>query len=104
MKRTTWIAAMCAALVTVGAHAQSAYPAKPVRLIIPYPPGGGADTIVRPIAQRLGENLKQQFIVDNRGGAGGNIGMELAAKSPPDGHTLVFALTGFMLKLHNPAE
>jgi tripartite-type tricarboxylate transporter receptor subunit TctC len=93
MKITTCTAALCAALVTVGAHAQSVYPTKPVRLIIPYPPGGGADTISRPIAQRLGENLKQQIIVDNRGGAGGNIGMELAAKSPPDGYTLVFALT-----------
>ena len=64
-----------------------------MRLVIPYPPGGGTDTIVRPLAQRLGESLKQQVIVDNRGGAGGNIGMELVAKSPPDGYTIVFALT-----------
>jgi tripartite-type tricarboxylate transporter receptor subunit TctC len=62
-------------------------------LIIPYPPGGGSDTISRPVVQRLGENLKHTVIVDNRGGAGGNIGMEIAAKSPPDGHTIVFALT-----------
>ena len=76
-------------------HAQgaAAFPSKPIRLIIPYPPGGGSDTIARPLMQRVGENLKQQIVVDNRGGAGGNIGMEVAAKSPPDGHTIVFALT-----------
>ncbi len=88
---------LCAALgvVSGAAHAQTAasFPNKPIRLILPYPPGGGSDTIARPLAQRMGENLKQQVVVDNRGGAGGNIGMELAAKSPPDGHTIVFALT-----------
>ena len=86
---------ICAALLAPGlAHAQTAaFPSKPIRLILPYPPGGGSDTIARPLAQRLAENLKQQVIVDNRGGAGGNIGMEIAAKSPPDGHTIVFALT-----------
>ena len=77
------------------ARAQSAatYPAKPIRLVLPYPPGGGSDTIGRPLAQRVSENLKQQIIVDNRGGAGGNIGMEIVAKAPPDGYTIVFALT-----------
>jgi tripartite-type tricarboxylate transporter receptor subunit TctC len=87
------LALMCVA--SVGAHAQSApsFPAKPIRLVVPYPPGGGTDTIGRPLAHRLTENLKQQVIVDNRGGAGGNIGMELVAKSPPDGYTLVLALT-----------
>jgi tripartite-type tricarboxylate transporter receptor subunit TctC len=88
---------LCAALgiVSAAAHAQTAasFPSKPIRLILPYPPGGGSDTLARPLAQRLSENLKQQVVVDNRGGAGGNIGMELAAKSPPDGHTIVFALT-----------
>jgi len=82
-------------VAAVAAHAQGAatFPTKPMRLIIPYPPGGGSDTISRPLVQRVGENLKQQVVVDNRGGAGGNIGMEIAAKSPPDGHTIVFALT-----------
>ncbi|MDB5865115.1 MAG: LacI family transcriptional regulator [Betaproteobacteria bacterium] len=97
MRITTVIALVCAAAAAVNgtAHAQTAanFPMKPVRLILPYPPGGGSDTIVRPLAQRLGENLKQQVVIDNRGGAGGNIGMELAAKAPPDGHTIVFALT-----------
>jgi tripartite-type tricarboxylate transporter receptor subunit TctC len=62
-------------------------------MVVPYPPGGGTDTIARPLAQKLTENVKQQVIVDNRGGASGNIGMELVAKSPPDGHTIVMALT-----------
>jgi tripartite-type tricarboxylate transporter receptor subunit TctC len=90
-------ALVCAILSMPGmaAHAQSAahFPSKPIRLVIPYPPGGGTDTIGRPLAQKLGENLKQQVIFDNRGGAGGNIGMEIVAKSPPDGHTIVLALT-----------
>ena len=84
--------ALLALVVTSGAFAQN-YPAKPLRLVLPYPPGGGTDVIARPLAQKLTENLGQQVIVDNRGGAGGNIGMELVAKSPPDGYTLLFALT-----------
>ena len=69
------------------------YPVKPIRLVLPYPPGGGTDVIARPLAQKLTEQLGQQVIVDNRGGAGGNIGMEFVAKSPADGYTLLFALT-----------
>ena len=89
---------LCAVLgaLSVHAYAQTAanFPTKPVRIVLPYPPGGGTDTIGRPLAQRLTENLKHQFIIDNRGGANGNIGMEGVAKSPPDGYTIVFALTG----------
>jgi tripartite-type tricarboxylate transporter receptor subunit TctC len=69
------------------------FPAKPIRLVLPYPPGGGTDTIARPLAQRLTESFGQQVLVDNRGGGGGSIGMEYVAKAPPDGHTIVAALT-----------
>src|SRR5688500_14772920 len=70
------------------APAQAQYPNKPIRFILPFPPGGGTDTMGRAIGTRLGEALGQQIIIDNRGGGGANIGAELAAKSPPDGYTL----------------
>ena len=76
------------ALVAAGAMAQS-YPSKTVRMIVPFPPGGGNDIIGRLLAQRLAENLGQPVIVDNRGGAGSTLGTDLAAKAPPDGHTLL---------------
>jgi tripartite-type tricarboxylate transporter receptor subunit TctC len=76
-----------------GAGWAQTYPAKPVRIIVPYPPGGGTDTIARPLAQKLTESFGQQVIIDNRGGAGGNVGMELAARAAPDGYTLVIGLT-----------
>ena len=79
----------CLVLCVSAAHAQS-YPAKPVRILSPYPPGGLGDTIPRAIAIGLTELLGQQVIVDNRPGASQIIGMQLAAKSPPDGYTLVF--------------
>ena len=69
------------------------YPVKPIRLVLPYPPGGGSDIIARPLAQLMGASMGQQMVVENRGGAGGNIGMDFVAKSPPDGYTLVFAIT-----------
>lgn len=71
-----------------------AYPTKPVRLIIPFAPGGGNDILGRIIGGRLSDVLRQQFIIDNRAGAGGTIGAELAAKSPPDGYTLVIGHIG----------
>lgn len=69
------------------------YPDRPIRLVVPYPVGGGGDTLARPLAVYLSQQLKQQVIVDNRGGANGNIGMDIVAKSPNDGYTLVLALT-----------
>jgi tripartite-type tricarboxylate transporter receptor subunit TctC len=89
-----WTVALAACLVAwAGAPGAQTYPVKPVRLVIPYPPGGGSDTIGRPLAQKLAEGLGQQVVVDNRGGANGNIGMEAVARSAPDGYTLVFALS-----------
>jgi len=89
-----WARAIAMALLTsAGLAAAQQYPVKPVRLVIPYPPGGGSDTIGRPLAQKIGEGLGQQVVVENRGGANGNIGMEAVARSAPDGYTLVFALS-----------
>ncbi len=73
------------------AFAQSTYPTKPIRLINPFPPGGGATIMGRVIAQELTERLGQSVVFDNRGGAGGIIGMEIAARSAPDGYTLTMA-------------
>ena len=78
------------ALTAQGAAAQN-YPEKSIRLIIPYPPGGTTDILGRAIAQKLAEAFGQPVIPDNRAGAGGNVGSEIAAKSPPDGYTLLLA-------------
>src|SRR5258708_21833997 len=77
------------ALHAAFAHAQEAWPARPVKFIVPSSPGGGTDLYARQLAQALSESLKQQFIVDNRPGASGNIGAETAARSAPDGYTFL---------------
>lgn len=78
------------------AHSQS-YPTRPIRLVVPYPPGGGTDIIARIVGQKLTENLGQQIIVDNRGGAGGTIGTDIVAKSVPDGYTILMAPTSHVI-------
>ena len=85
---------MAALFMVPGAQAQT-WPAKPVRVIVPFAPGGGADLTARPVAQKLTEYLGQQFIVDNRGGAAGAIGMEMVAKSAPDGYTIMVMSSSF---------
>lgn len=90
MKRL-WLAGLaflaCIAAVT-HVHAQS-YPSKPVRVVIPWPPGGSNDVVGRLVMQKLAQAMGQQFVVDNRAGAAGSIGAELVAKAPPDGYTLM---------------
>lgn len=87
----------CTVLVLVTLCAASAqalaqtYPAKPVRVIVPFPPSGAADILTRTLGQKLGEAWQQQLVVDNRPGAGGNLGLALAAKAPADGYTAVMA-------------
>ena len=80
----------------VCAWAQSApqYPSRPIRLVVPTSPGGGVDTMARLLAQQLTEAWGHQVVVDNRGGAGGNVGTELVAKSPPDGYTIELGTNG----------
>ncbi len=78
-------------VVGVNTDAQ-AYPTKPIRLIVPYPPGGGTDIVARLLSQKLNDALGQQIVIDNRGGANAIIGTELGAKASPDGYTLLFAL------------
>jgi len=77
------------------ARAQSAWPHRPVRVMVPYPPAGGADTTARIVFAKLGEMLGQQFVIENRGGAGGTIGEAVVAKADPDGYTLLHDATAF---------
>jgi len=83
------------ALVPAGAaRAQAAYPEKPIRMIVPFPPGGAVDLLGRLVGQHLGEQLGQSVIVENRAGANGNVGTEVVVRAPADGYTLLFASNG----------
>ena len=85
------VVVLLAAVALPAPLAAQGYPAKPIRVIVPFPPGGGSDFIARTVNLRLPALLGQSLIIDNRGGAGGNIGAEVMAKSPPDGYTLLIA-------------
>jgi tripartite-type tricarboxylate transporter receptor subunit TctC len=100
-----WFAAFCIAGCLIPpahfAHAQpAAYPARPLRLIVPFPPGGGTDIVARLVARHMTEGLGQQVIVDNRGGAGGMIGIETAIRAAPDGYTIAIVSSSYAV---NPA-
>jgi tripartite-type tricarboxylate transporter receptor subunit TctC len=103
LKMKKWLSAALVCLFGVSvaglAHAQS-WPTKPIKLIVPYPPGGGTDVIARIVQEPLAKELGQQVIIDNRGGAGGSIGSALAAQSPSDGYTVLFTLSSHTI---NPA-
>jgi tripartite-type tricarboxylate transporter receptor subunit TctC len=89
MNRRFWLSLLFALIVVPSAHAQS-YPAKPVRIIVPYPPGAVGDIMIRTVGQRLTEILGQSFVIENRAGGGGLAATEAVAKSPADGYTLLF--------------
>ena len=91
LRKITRTGALIALAGLPGFAPAQAYPTKPVRIIVPFPPGSGADITTRLVAPKLSESLQQQFIVDNRAGAAGNIGAEVAARSPADGYTLLTA-------------
>jgi tripartite-type tricarboxylate transporter receptor subunit TctC len=87
--RRFFAAALVSLVLAAPAYAQSSYPTKPVRAIVPWPPGGASDVVGRIVGQKLGEQLGQQVVVDNRGGANGAIGTGQAAKAAPDGYTVL---------------
>ena len=91
------IAALAAIFTTFApapSSAQEAYPDRPIRLVVPFPAGGGADILARSVTPKMGQALGQTIVVENRPGAGGNVGSELVAKSTPNGYTLLFGHNG----------
>src|SRR3990170_8523053 len=86
-----------AAVLCTDAAAAQTYPTKPIRFIIPFPPGGNTDVLGRLLGQKLTETWGQQVVIDNRAGAGGTVGVDQASKAPPDGYTIVMGTFGSVL-------
>ena len=82
-------ALLAAQLIWISSAGAQAYPSRPIRMVVPYSPGGSSDAVARILGQKLGDTLGQQFVIDNRPGAAGSMGRELVAKATPDGYTLL---------------
>ena len=94
LKQTSRLALIALTALAVCDAAAQAYPARPIRFIVPQTPGGASDALARITGQKLGDQWNQQIVIDNRGGAGGNIGTDTVAKSAPDGYTWLLAYVG----------
>src|SRR5437763_3504238 len=94
MVRHLWLALFAMSLVALSSPADAQdYPTKPIKFVVPYPPGGGTDVVARIVNEPLATALGQPIIIDNRGGAAGNLGTDIVAKSPADGYTILFTLS-----------
>src|SRR4051794_13963669 len=95
MKKSITGALLLAAAALV--HAQGTWPDKPITMIVPFPPGGVADTVARPVAEALSKELKTPVVIENRGGAGGALGNGAAARAPADGYTVLMSLSSISI-------
>ncbi|MDM0113432.1 tripartite tricarboxylate transporter substrate binding protein [Variovorax sp. J22R133] len=95
--RATALALACSAAAVTIAFAQSGWPTRPITMIVPFPPGGVADTVARPVAESLSRELRQPVIVENRAGAGGSVGIGAAARAPADGYTVLLSLSSISI-------
>ena len=94
--KTLLRAALAATLIGAGSVIAQTYPAKPVRMVVPFPAGGPADLVARVLSSRLSEAWGQPMVIENRGGAGGNIGTAAVARAAPDGYTILMAFSSFV--------
>ncbi|MEO6744409.1 MAG: tripartite tricarboxylate transporter substrate binding protein [Caldimonas sp.] len=95
--RFKWVCALLLALGGSAALAQSTWPDKPITMVVPFPPGGVADTVARPVAEALSRELKQPVVIENKPGSGGGLGMGLAARAAPDGYTILMTLSSISI-------